>query len=98
MAYLTQSGNHTQGLAPRAQVLVRNKTFHARLWFDYSAACDMQATIDLFQFIFVLDLNAEMIKARLPATCRNGEVHSRVVKHPLSVIGFDDARLRSKQR
>ena len=39
-----------------------------------------------------------MIKARFAAARRDGEIHARVVKHPLGVIRFGDRGLRREQR
>jgi hypothetical protein len=65
---------------------------------DDSPARFVQPRVSLSQFVNALGLNAEMVEARLPPARRDGEIDSRIVKHPLRVIRFDNARLRSEQR
>jgi hypothetical protein len=65
--------------------------------FDHFAAGPVEPRINLFQFALILGLDAEMIEARLAATRRDGEIHPRVLKHPLGVIRFGDGGLRREQ-
>src|SRR5205085_2022798 len=54
--------------------------------FDDGAARLVQSIIDLGQLAFVLDLDAQMIEARLFAARRDAEVHARIVEHPFRVV------------
>src|SRR3954471_7833630 len=48
---------------------------------DVAARCT-QARIDFLQFVLALDLDAEVVEARLPAAGRDGEIDSRIIEHP----------------
>ena len=64
---------------------------------DDRAAGFAQSGINLIEFGFVCDLDAEMIEAGLPAAGRDCKVHARIVEHPFGVIWLHDGRLRVEQ-
>src|SRR5262252_8726499 len=52
-----------------------------------------QARIDFLQFVPALNLNAEMIEARLLAACRDREIYARIIEHPFGIVRLDHGRL-----
>src|SRR5215469_4960071 len=65
---------------------------------DDRAAGSAQARVDVAKLVLALDLDAEMIEARLFAARRNREIHARVVQHPFRIVGLDHAGLRGEER
>src|ERR1700733_16168816 len=61
---------------------------------DHVAARLVQSGVNLFQFVPILDLNAEMIQSSLPTASRDSEIHAGIIEHPLRVIRLGDRRLR----
>lgn len=49
------------------------------------------------QFLGAVGLNPEMINAQAGATGRYGEVHRRIIQHPLCVVGFDAGWLKREK-
>jgi len=58
----------------------------------------MEPRINFLKLIGVLDLNAEVIEAGLPAPCRDGEIDPGIIEHPLGVVGLDHGGLGYEQR
>ena len=65
---------------------------------DHAAARLVQASVDLVQFVLVLDLDAEVIEARRAPARRDRKIDARIVQHPFGVIGLHDGGLSRKQR
>src|ERR1700759_2737228 len=66
--------------------------------FDDLTAGLPQPRIDVLQLVGGLDLDAEVIEARLPSSRRDREIDARVLQHPLRIVGFHHGRLRCKER
>src|SRR5450631_1922738 len=65
---------------------------------DDIAACIAKPRVNFLKLVGALDLNAEVIEAGLPAPRRDGEIHPRIVEHPLGVVRLDHRGLRREQR
>src|SRR6516164_2708087 len=65
--------------------------------FDDVAARLAQAAVDLVKLLLAFYLDAEMVETGFAPSGRNGEVHARIVKHPLRVIWFQNSRLGGEQ-
>src|SRR5215469_6488376 len=65
--------------------------------FDDVAARLAQAGVDLVKLLLALRLDTQMVEAGFAPSGRNGEVHARIVKHPLRVICLQNSRLGSEQ-
>src|SRR5215472_15113526 len=65
---------------------------------DDRAASFVQTRIDFLQFILALNLNAEMIQARVFTPSRNGEVNARIIEHPFGIVRLQHRGLHSKER
>src|ERR1051326_1898464 len=65
--------------------------------FDHGAARLIQPAVDLVQLVFALDLDPQVIEARLFAARRDGEVDARIVEHPFGVVRLHDRGLGREQ-
>src|SRR5665213_3023958 len=65
--------------------------------FDDGASGLFQTSVNLMQFRLAFDLDAKVIETRLATTCRDCEVHARIVEHPLRVIAFHNRWFRGEQ-
>jgi hypothetical protein len=50
----------------------------------------LQATVQLPQFLRILNLDTDMVDTLAVASSGDCEVYARVVKHPLGVVRFED--------
>ena len=58
----------------------------SRPLLDDVTARFVQACISLIQLIFVIDLNTEVIQTGGSAARRDGEIHARIIEHPLGIV------------
>src|SRR5262249_1144812 len=65
---------------------------------DHLASGLVQPGVDLVELVAAFHLDAEMIEPRLAPAGRDGEIHARIVEHPLGVVALDHGRRAGEQR
>src|SRR3546814_10256036 len=58
-----------------------------RAFFEHRAVGGLEAAINFREFLIVFGLDAEMLNALCGVVARrNGEIHARIVEHPLGIV------------
>lgn len=57
----------------------------------------LSSSLHLDQLFCTVDLEAQVVEARLAASRGDGEIDTWVLKHPLGVVSFDARRLGGEQ-
>ncbi len=81
----------------RSKLLGPGVAAHGLALLDDFATRLAQPSIDLAEFFGTLDLDTEMVEARLAAAGRDREIDAGIVEHPFGIVGLHDRRLRTEQ-
>src|SRR5690606_12146397 len=73
-------------------VAASSKTF-----LEHRAVGPFEPPINLLELAPILDPNPEVLDAGGGATRADGEVHARILQHPLGVVGLEYGRLCGEQ-